>query len=613
MKRETGLCFALYFSSFTIRRKFAMFTRYLFMLLSLLVVCLSISACGGGGASDDAPPSSRQAILVNAGTDISLNELGSAELSGAASGGSGIYTFEWQVPASITIEQASTDSASAIVTAPVVAEETSYTLSLIATDENGQTGQRSITLTVLPVNELPTVVINVNQLENYAPFAFPVNAEVVLDASQSFDLDPQSEEEAPLSYEWQQVAGTFALNGVATNESQLRFMTPVITRAETAQFMLSVRDQEGGVATARQTIEFVGEEGTLAVVDAGTAISVFSGEIVSLFGSVLNDAPNAGPYTFAWEVLNNSGVRVEQQLRETQSWQSQQVDAHFVAPNVAIDQVLSVELSVVDRFGKTVTDTVEITVYPKQKFLINDTGVSTFASSGQLSNIYQSAYPGQDAQYGADALAAANVDIKTGRGDEGFDFTRLNENGDPVDDQVNNNSQQAACLRDNITGLIWELKSSDTNAINYTAQAYTWYQEEDNGNDAGAINESGDSCNLSGTRCNTQAYIDAINALGLCGFSDWRLPNHYELQSIIHYGRAQSPSVDIAYFPNTGSADEYTAQVPLWYWTRQSSADGVSNDIARNAWAIDFANGLDNQLQKTSERKVRLVRAGRGN
>ncbi|MCP4234659.1 MAG: DUF1566 domain-containing protein, partial [Aestuariibacter sp.] len=49
----------------------------------------------------------------------------------------------------------------------------------------------------------------------------------------------------------------------------------------------------------------------------------------------------------------------------------------------------------------------------------------------------------------------------------------------------------------------------------------------------------------------------------------------------------------------------------LWYWTSLPSADGVSNDAAQNAWAIDFISGVDNFLNKSSAASIRLVRAGR--
>jgi hypothetical protein len=65
--------------------------------------------------------------------------------------------------------------------------------------------------------------------------------------------------------------------------------------------------------------------------------------------------------------------------------------------------------------------------------------------------------------------------------------------------------------------------------------------------------------------------------------------------------------IDADYFPNTTD----TLTTPVLYWTQDSSADGFTNEQAQNAWAIDFASGNDNFLNKSTAGKVRLVRAGR--
>jgi chitinase len=65
--------------------------------------------------------------------------------------------------------------------------------------------------------------------------------------------------------------------------------------------------------------------------------------------------------------------------------------------------------------------------------------------------------------------------------------------------------------------------------------------------------------------------------------------------------------IDNSYFPNTMDS----LITPVWYWTRDSSADGFTNEQAQNAWTIDFASGNDNFLNKSTAGRVRLVRAGR--
>ena len=86
------------------------------------------------------------------------------------------------------------------------------------------------------------------------------------------------------------------------------------------------------------------------------------------------------------------------------------------------------------------------------------------------------------------------------------------------------------------------------------------------------------------------------------------MPTYEEMMSLIHFGLASGVRVDDDYFPNSGTVD---GDGRLWYWTRIPSADGVAEDAAQNAWALDFASGLDNFLNKATPGSVRLVRAGR--
>ena len=128
---------------------------------------------------------------------------------------------------------------------------------------------------------------------------------------------------------------------------------------------------------------------------------------------------------------------------------------------------------------------------------------------------------------------------------------------------------------------------------------------EDNGGFEGDINGSATACTL--TNCNTQAFVDQVNLQGLCGFYDWRLPTHRELMSLVHFGITDAAMIDPDFYPNTGDI----AAQPLWYWTANPGADGVQDDSAQNAWAIDFASGVDNFLNKSEAARIRLVRAGR--
>ena len=79
----------------------------------------------------------------------------------------------------------------------------------------------------------------------------------------------------------------------------------------------------------------------------------------------------------------------------------------------------------------------------------------------------------------------------------------------------------------------------------------------------------------------------------MSGYMDWRLPNEYELQSIVDYGR-YNPAIDTGVFPGT-NAD--------LYWSSSTGA----ND-AGDAWGVDFYGGGVDDNGKAYTDYVRCVR-----
>ena len=196
---------------------------------------------------------------------------------------------------------------------------------------------------------------------------------------------------------------------------------------------------------------------------------------------------------------------------------------------------------------------------------LNDTG---FAKCGnETSNDIGCSYldtdplgfPRQDGQFGRSPkeAAAGGTEVlartalaKVGTSTSpGFDFSKVLVNGTLQNGAL---SAQAgvlgttatswACTKDNVTGLIWLLKSPTGNDHRLNTSTYNWKSADGNvnGGVSGAQGvASGTQC-YNSTYCDTESYITYINALnttvGWCGEgtkSDWRLPTRLELLSIV--------------------------------------------------------------------------------
>lgn len=194
---------------------------------------------------------------------------------------------------------------------------------------------------------------------------------------------------------------------------------------------------------------------------------------------------------------------------------------------------------------------------------------------------------GQDAEHGRDVTHNDDSD-----GHAGFSFTKLDADGIPLPASARNWS----CVKDNVTGLVWEMKTND-GGLHDSGHTYTWYNTDDSKNGGGvAVREgkaNGGDCTESD--CDTQGYVQAVNVQGLCGANSWRLPTREELRSIVYYSGIYNDMVDRDYF--THSLHNIS------YWS--SSVHAFQPD---KAWGIYFDFGIDGHTHKSSKTPVILVR-----
>jgi hypothetical protein len=209
----------------------------------------------------------------------------------------------------------------------------------------------------------------------------------------------------------------------------------------------------------------------------------------------------------------------------------------------------------------------------------NDTGVTT-CGDAQSYNLTcpVTGYPGQDAQFGRNTFA----------------LTKLDAAGAalPV------SATAWACVRDDVTGLVWEVRPDD-GGLRDRDWTYTWYRSTgiDDGGSAGTAN--GGAC-FDTANCDTEKYVSAVNAAGLCGASDWRLPSWEELHSLDDLGNSGGA-------PNrTYFNDVPGALFASTYWTATSVSSAGASALAIQ----NLSGGSASGKAKTSALQVRLVRGG---
>jgi len=172
-------------------------------------------------------------------------------------------------------------------------------------------------------------------------------------------------------------------------------------------------------------------------------------------------------------------------------------------------------------------------------------------------------------------------------------YTKLKANGVALPDSATI-ADGWIMTRDNVTGLIWEIKTSKDDTKDYSNphdadNTYTWCDtnSDTNGGHQGTCGDGTD----------TEDFINALNSTNFGGYNDWRLPTIKELSTLVNSNIPHpGPTIDTTYFPNTVSSG---------YW---SSTTYVSYTLI--AWLVYFDYGYVGANYKNLNDYVRAVRSG---
>ncbi|TMP81900.1 hypothetical protein CWB73_05715 [Pseudoalteromonas phenolica] len=550
-----------------------------------VVASFLLLGCGGGGSDSN---DRVENASVNAGADFGVEEKADFTLSavGSPSGG----TFTWQVIEGPNMKGFPQEGQELSLTAPDVKVDTSATLKVEYLAPSGVLVSDTVNIAIGSRNQLPLPLI-----EKIAPDrdVLQYKDEVTLSAESSTDPDENGK---IIEYAWQQVSGpslTFERNDQVT----LSFIHPLLSANETARFKLTLTDDEGGESSTEFSLTLY-KNAQVVFADAGEDIKVIEFDKGQLDAS--GSLSSTRDYSCLWEQLERPKTQLDDLISDANLCQTT-----FTAPDVDIASLLKFQVTVTEPGGFTDKDSMEVSVQRRAVGEnLNDTGQQRCFNSEAVIDCENETFPRQDAELGRDSFVLNEG--KTGSGLAAFDFTKLDENARPILDSSTSNF---SCVKDNNTGLIWEVKQANSaippNApLRDTRNTYTWYLTNyPNGTPGTDIS----SCSSS-VRCDAQIYINEVNATNYCGGRNWRLPTFIEMIGLFNYGEVAGGSyvLDPTYFPNIANPN-WTGS--SFYWTSQPSIEGASdNTNLIEAYAFDMLTGETVELEQDNKAYIRLVR-----
>lgn len=188
------------------------------------------------------------------------------------------------------------------------------------------------------------------------------------------------------------------------------------------------------------------------------------------------------------------------------------------------------------------------------------------------------------------------IQVRTTAGKLLFNLTKINSAGLALAA----NAAQWSCLRENSTGLIWEVKTRSP-GLHRQNDTFTWPDSPLKAVNRGALPAGNSGATCTGyvpgdpsTYCNTQAFIARVNRQQLCGAQGWRLPTTSELEAIIALNRA-APLLYATIFPN-GTSKALWSGSPL-------------HGFPKFAWHVYANDGYAHGTDKSGNLPLLLVRA----
>jgi PKD repeat protein len=433
-----------------------------------------------------------------------------------------------------------------------------YVVNLVVLDANAVAStvfSQNVTALPLALNQAPSA--------RFAAAANGLSAGV--DASLSTDPDGTIN-----TYAW-----SFGEPGSSTNTANGKTATHTYGTTGTYTVTLVVTDNTGLTATSLQQVNIVG---TPNVNPIANFTSTRDALLVSFTAAGSTDSDGTIS-TYSWNFgESNSPANTATGVTTTHAFK-------FAGS-------YTVTLVVTDNRGALGNQQAVVTVIPPVAVAtgeLNDTGITASqcyqAGSDVLISCTSTAAlalnTNQDGMVGRDAFSGTNIDSD---GVLGFSFTKIGASGEALPA----NAPQWSCVKDNVTGLIWENKTTD-GGLRDVSNTYTNY-------------DSTTAAQLPTGGIPTQAQIDAatnsvgfknaVNATGLCGATDWRIPDLNELRDLWNYSATAQNGFDPRWINGRASivtSSVYSATQPQNNWIFFTGLDAFG--LRSNSYSVNLVRG----------------------
>ena len=367
-------------------------------------------------------------------------------------------------------------------------------------------------------------------------------ARVDLDGSGSSDVNDNI-----ATYDWQQTGSGDTVDITSSSSAEAWFTAPEVSGTITLTFELTVTDKTQ--RSSSSSTEVVVQNMVLPSDFAATEINAAS---VDLDWSAASDDLIYNIYVSSYATCDLANY---QSCADGRLYSDEQPGYMVAGLSIASDYYFWLELES-GALRETSSSPLGLTTNEPQ---LNDSGIEhggDYLTEENNDGCFSDVNALQDCDLGRDATHNDDSD-----GHAGFSYTKIDSNGEVLPDYA----IEWSCVQDNVTGLIWEVKTND-GGLHDRDDRYSWYDGASGSSDTGGDSCYGYQADDTATHCNTEAFVDRVNAVGMCGAKDWRLPSLEELRSIGDYS-IDSRGIDNNYFPNVNS--ETSNSDTSYFWSSE--------------------------------------------